>query len=75
MNNFTQFLNHYSKYVLKKEHKHLVLHVTNHCNFRCAHCFVDFETIKKDQKKITSLKLQINSKIYYGLILVEVNHF
>lgn len=57
MNNFTQFLNHYSKYVLKKEHKHLVLHVTNHCNFRCAHCFVDFETIKKDQKKDYFIKI------------------
>jgi len=48
MNNFSSFLTHYSTYILKKKLKHLILHVTNHCNFRCSHCFVDFETQKKD---------------------------
>ena len=48
MNNFSSFLTHYSTYILKKKLKHLILHVTNHCNFRCSHCFVDFETPKKD---------------------------
>ena len=48
MNNFAAFLNHFSSYYLSQKVKHLILHVTNHCNFRCAHCFVDFINPKKD---------------------------
>tara|TARA_B100000427_G_scaffold159346_1_gene132387 strand:- start:368 stop:1396 length:1029 start_codon:yes stop_codon:yes gene_type:complete len=48
MNHYTQFLKHFSGYMMKKSLKHLILHVTNHCNFRCSHCFVDFEGKKKD---------------------------
>ena len=33
-----------------KKFKHLILHVTNHCNFRCSHCFVDFTNPQKDLK-------------------------
>lgn len=29
--------------------KHLIVHVTNHCNFRCKHCFIDFSP-KRDMK-------------------------
>ena len=50
MDNYSSFLAHFSGYILKKKLKHLILHVTNHCNFRCSHCFVDFETSKKDMK-------------------------
>jgi MoaA/NifB/PqqE/SkfB family radical SAM enzyme len=28
--------------------KHVILHVTNICNMRCQHCFVDFETKPRD---------------------------
>jgi MoaA/NifB/PqqE/SkfB family radical SAM enzyme len=48
MQNFTTFLNQYSSYYFKQKVKHLILHVTNHCNFRCSHCFVDFVNPKKD---------------------------
>jgi len=50
MNNYSTFLKNFSEYFLKKELKHLILHITNFCNFRCAHCFVDFETKKRDLK-------------------------
>lgn len=50
MGNFSKFLNHYSNFYLKKNFKHLILHVTNHCNFRCSHCFVDFSNPQKDLK-------------------------
>lgn len=42
-----RFARHYWTYLRRKTVQHLVLHVTNHCNFRCKHCFVDF-TPKKD---------------------------
>lgn len=35
-------------FLLRRRFKHLIVHVTNHCNFRCEHCFVDFETKKRD---------------------------
>jgi len=30
--------------------KHMIVHVTTACNFRCEHCFVDFESEKRDLK-------------------------
>jgi MoaA/NifB/PqqE/SkfB family radical SAM enzyme len=50
MNLYNSFLKHFSQYITQKKNKHLILHVTNHCNFRCAHCFVDFDGNKKDLK-------------------------
>lgn len=50
MNNYSSFLKNFSEFFFKQELKHLILHITNFCNFRCAHCFVDFETKKKDLK-------------------------
>ena len=37
-------------YLLTKRMKHMIVHVTNACNFRCDHCFVDFESQKRDLK-------------------------
>lgn len=50
MNLYNSFLSHFSQYITQGKNKHLILHVTNHCNFRCSHCFVDFESKKKDLK-------------------------
>ena len=36
------FLSHFADYQLNRNLKHLIVHVTNHCNFRCKHCFIDF---------------------------------
>ena len=57
MQNFQKFLYHYGNYFFKKDFKHLILHVTNHCNFRCAHCFVDFTNPPKDLKTDTYEKI------------------
>lgn len=37
------FAQSYLKYFLTGHVQHLILHVTNRCNFRCKHCFVDFD--------------------------------
>ncbi|HIJ84361.1 MAG: Elp3 protein [Magnetococcales bacterium] len=29
-------------FLRRKSLRHLIVHVTNHCNFRCRHCFIDF---------------------------------
>ncbi|PZO44180.1 MAG: hypothetical protein DCF19_02980 [Pseudanabaena frigida] len=31
-----------AEYLAKQNLQHLILHVTNNCNFRCDHCFIDF---------------------------------
>lgn len=36
------FLSHFIDYQFRRNLKHLIVHVTNHCNFRCKHCFIDF---------------------------------
>ncbi len=36
------FQKHYIEYQLRHNLQHLILHVTNRCNCRCKHCFVDF---------------------------------
>ncbi len=36
------FFSHFLNYQLRPQLKHLIVHVTNHCNFRCRHCFIDF---------------------------------
>ena len=35
-------------WLVHRRMKHLIVHVTTACNFRCEHCFVDFESNKKD---------------------------
>ncbi|MBF0382247.1 MAG: radical SAM protein [Magnetococcales bacterium] len=47
MNDITEYGISLTKFLFKKNLRHLILHVTNNCNFRCSHCFVDF-TRKKD---------------------------
>ena len=42
-------IKHFSTYLFKHNLQHLILHVTNNCNFRCQHCFIDFSP-KKDLK-------------------------
>ena len=69
MNNFAAFLNHFSSYYLSQKVKHLILHVTNHCNFRCSHCFVDFEGKKKD---LTLEQYEEISKNYNDLFWLDV---
>ncbi len=38
------FLSRLCDYWVNRRIQHLVLHVTNVCNLRCAHCFVDFSS-------------------------------
>ena len=34
-------------YLMRRNLQHMIVHVTNHCNFRCEHCYIDFSP-KKD---------------------------
>ena len=49
MNGFLHYGIHFAKFLIKRDLKHLIVHVTNHCNFRCDHCFIDFSP-KQDMK-------------------------
>ena len=69
MNHYSQFLKHFAGYALQQRLKHLILHVTNHCNFRCSHCFVDFEGKKKD---LTLEQYEEISKNYNDLFWLDV---
>ena len=68
MKNYSNFLSHFSNYLYKKKLKHLILHVTNHCNFRCSHCFVDFVNVKKDLKIEVYIDISKRLTIYFGWI-------
>lgn len=57
MNSPLQLAMSWGDFLLHRRLKHLIVHVTNHCNFRCAHCFVDFETKKRDLPKETYFRL------------------
>jgi MoaA/NifB/PqqE/SkfB family radical SAM enzyme len=43
------FARAFGAYLLRRNLQHLIIHVTNHCNFRCEHCFIDFSP-KRDLK-------------------------
>ena len=43
------FARAFGAYLLRQNLQHLIIHVTNHCNFRCEHCFIDFSP-KRDLK-------------------------
>jgi MoaA/NifB/PqqE/SkfB family radical SAM enzyme len=47
----------------------LILHVTKKCNFRCRHCFVDFNEIPKD---LTLNEIEAVSKTVGRLIWLEI---
>lgn len=48
---------------------HLILHVTNICNFRCNHCFVDFA---KKPIDLTLEEVQRVANIYQDLIWLDI---
>jgi len=37
-------------WLVTRRMKHMIVHVTTACNFRCEHCFIDFESEKRDLK-------------------------
>jgi MoaA/NifB/PqqE/SkfB family radical SAM enzyme len=49
MSDMFSFAVHFGDYLMRRKLKHLIAHVTNHCNFRCNHCFIDFSP-KRDMK-------------------------
>ena len=52
MSSFVDYTTSLGRYLVSQNLMHLILHVTNHCNFRCKHCFIDFSPkrdIKLDQ--------------------------
>ena len=49
MNFAVDYLSMFGKFLISRNLVHVVLHVTNHCNYRCQHCFIDFSP-KKDLK-------------------------
>ena len=50
------FVGHFVGFQFTKRLKHLIVHVTNHCNLRCKHCFIDFSP-KRDLPLSTYQKL------------------
>lgn len=69
MDNFTKFLGHFGQFYFGKKFKHLILHVTNHCNFRCSHCFVDFTNPQKDLKfdQYLNISKQMNNLFWLDI--------
>lgn len=49
--------------------KHLILHVTNRCNMRCKHCFVNFDKIEEE---LTLNEIKSLSKKFSGLIWLDI---
>lgn len=43
------FASSFAQYLIEQNLQHLIVHVTNHCNYRCDHCFIDFAA-KQDMK-------------------------
>ncbi len=53
----------------RQKFTHLILHVTNICNFRCQHCFVDFKVKPKD---LTLDEIKQISGVINGLIWLDI---
>jgi MoaA/NifB/PqqE/SkfB family radical SAM enzyme len=58
----------FAKYMALKNLNHLILHVTNACNFRCEHCFIDFSP-KKDLTfdEITRLAAEVKDLLWLDI--------
>ena len=54
MSEIVSFAANFGDFLLHRNLKHLIVHVTNHCNFRCDHCFIDFS--KKNDLKLEDFK-------------------
>ena len=48
-------------WLLRRRMKHMIVHVTNKCNLRCKHCFVEFESSKKDMELSLYKKIAADS--------------
>jgi MoaA/NifB/PqqE/SkfB family radical SAM enzyme len=48
------FAFHFADYLLRRKLKHIIVHVTNRCNMRCRHCFVDFSS--KDEMSLNEFR-------------------
>src|SRR3989338_6081817 len=56
-------------YPLRKKFSHLILHVTNICNFRCNHCFVEFAEKPKD---LTLDEVEHVAHVFKDLIWLDI---
>ena len=54
---------------LRDKVSHLILHVTNICNFRCHHCFVDFAPKPND---LTLDEIKQVAEVYEDLIWLDI---
>jgi len=54
MSEIVNFAVNFGDFLIHRNLKHLIAHVTNHCNFRCDHCFIDFS--KKYDLKLEDFK-------------------
>lgn len=54
---------------LRRKVSHLILHVTNICNFRCNHCFVEFA---KKPVDLTLDEVQQVADVYQDLIWLDI---
>ncbi len=57
------------RYRVAPSFRHLILHVTNVCNMRCQHCFVDFEEKPDDLSldEIAAVAAEINDLIWLDI--------
>ena len=57
------------RYRISPSFRHLILHVTNICNMRCQHCFVDFEEKPNDLslEEIAGVAGEINDLIWLDI--------
>jgi len=46
MSGMIKFGANFAEYLVKRDLRHLIAHVTNHCNFRCQHCFINLSPMK-----------------------------
>lgn len=54
---------------VRPKFSHLILHVTNICNFRCSHCFVEFE---KKPQDLTLKEIRQVAEVFNDLIWLDI---